>query len=461
MNDQGHPAVVFVDDEEAMRRSVKQWLELADHSVTTYPDGESALRGFDPADTDVLIADLKMPGIGGLELLDRVLAADGDLPVILVTAHGDVDAAVAAMKRGAYDFVEKPFEPEQLVERIARAAEKRELVRENRRLREQLSDTQSLESRLIGNSKPIGELRTQIAEIAGTRANVLILGETGTGKEIVARCLHDLGPAAEHPFVPVNCGAIPEHLFESEFFGYEPGAFTGAQGTRVGYLAHAGHGTIFLDEVISLPILQQVKILRVLEEGWIKPLGSNKEIAVHARVLSASNLDPQPEVDAGNFRQDLYFRLNTLILRVPPLRDREDDVCLLFEHFVRAAETKFGREAPDIGTADLAVLREHDWPGNVRELRNVADRFLFSKDGGASRIRRIISGTNGQSADGVPASDGGKLADKVQAFERQSIEAALKRHRGNMADVINELGLPRRTLNDKMTRYGLNRQAYR
>ncbi len=459
MNDRKNSSVIFVDDEEPMRVSVKQWLELADYSVTTYADGASALESFKPQSIDVLVTDLKMPEVDGFDVLERVLAIDAELPVIVVTAHGDVEAAVTAMKQGAYDFIEKPFSPEQLAESVLRASEKRHLVLENRSLRQKLTGSDVLQSRLIGNCKAIGNLRSTISDYAETGANILILGETGTGKEIVARCLHDLGPNPNENFVAVNCGAIPEHLFESEFFGYRAGAFTGAHDTRAGHFEHAGNGTLFFDEVTSLPLHQQVKILRVLEEGRVTPLGSSTEIPVSARFLSASNGNPLDGIAAGSFRQDLYFRINTLVLNVPPLRERDDDIILLFDHFLAEAEVRFGREAPKLRDQDLALLKEHHWPGNVRELKNAAERFLFANNHGYSRLAQVITGADGLKPEAAVSDPSGSLTDQTQAFERQTIEACLNKHGGNMSAVMEELKLPRRTLNDKMKRHGLSRTS--
>lgn len=435
--------VLVVDDEVAIREAVQQWLELSGFSVQTCSSAAQALALVDRDFPGVVISDVRMPGTDGLQLLEKLIELDRDLPVIMVTGHGDVPMAVQALHQGAYDFIEKPFTPERLLDSVRRALEKRRLVCENRELRQQFANKDRIESQLLGVSRPMENLRRQILELAGTSVNILIRGETGSGKERVARCLHDFSARAGKPFVALNCAAIPENLFESELFGHESGAFTGAQGRRIGRIEHADGGTLFLDEIESLPLAQQVKLLRVLQEKTLERLGSNRSIQVDLRVISAVKPDLLDEVRNGRFREDLFYRLNVATLQVPALCDRREDIPLLFEHFAQEAAQRHGREVSPLPATELARLLGHDWPGNVRELINAAERHAL-----------------GLSAP-VEAFASQSLAEQMESFEAQCLHNALLHCQGNIARVMELLQLPRRTLNEKMQRHGLQRSSYR
>ena len=436
--------VIVVDDEAAIREAVQQWLELSGCDVRTCASAAEALALVDRDFPGIVVSDVRMPGTDGLQLLDKLLQIDSDLPVILVTGHGDVPMAVQALRQGAYDFIEKPFTPERLLDSVRRALDKRRLVCENRQLRQQVADKGRIESQLIGISRPMENLRRQILELAGTSVNVLIRGETGSGKERVARSLHDFSPRASKAFAALNCAAIPETIFESELFGHESGAFTGAQARRIGRIEHADGGTLFLDEVESLPLAQQVKLLRVLQEKTLERLGSNKSIQVDLRVISAAKPDLLDEVKAGRFREDLVYRLNVATLHIPPLRERREDIPLLFEHFAYEAALRHGREAPPLAPSELARLLGHDWPGNVRELINAAERHALGLSSPPPAERFA----------------GQALAQQMEAFEAQCLHNALLQCQGNIAAVMEMLQLPRRTLNEKMQRHGLARGEY-
>ncbi|MGQ7960238.1 sigma-54-dependent transcriptional regulator [Pseudomonas sp. SP16.1] len=436
--------VIVVDDEAAIRDAVQQWLELSGFTVRSCASAAEALALVDRDFPGIVVSDVRMPGSDGLQLLERLVELDRDLPVILVTGHGDVPMAVQALRQGAYDFIEKPFTPERLLDSVRRALDKRRLVCENRLLRQQVADKGRIESQLIGISRPMENLHRQILELAGTSVNVLIRGETGSGKERVARCLHDFSPRAGKAFVALNCAAIPETIFESELFGHESGAFTGAQAKRIGRIEHADGGTLFLDEVESLPLAQQVKLLRVLQEKTLERLGSNRSIEVDLRVISAAKPDLLDEVKAGRFREDLFYRLNVATLQIPPLRERREDIPLLFEHFAQEAARRHGREAPPLAPSELARLLSHDWPGNVRELINAAERHALGLSSPPPAERFA----------------GQALAQQMEAFEAQCLHNALLQCQGNIAAVMEMLQLPRRTLNEKMQRHGLARGDY-
>ena len=437
-------SVIVVDDEASIRSAVEQWLSLSGFVVQLFSRAEECLAQLPRDFPGVILSDVRMPGMGGLELLSKVQALDADLPLILLTGHGDVPMAVEAMRDGAYDFLEKPFSPETLLGSLRRALDKRRLVLENRALHEQADNRAKLDASLLGVSRGLQTLRRQVLDLAALPVNVLIRGETGSGKELVARCLHDFGPRADKPFVALNCAAIPEQLFEAELFGHESGAFTGAQGKRIGKLEYADGGTLFLDEIESMPLAQQVKLLRVLQEQKLERLGSNQSIRVDLRIIAATKPDLLDEARAGRFREDLAYRLNVAELRLPPLRDRREDIPLLFESFAHRAAERLGRTFAPLNGPQLSHLLSHDWPGNVRELANVAERQVLGLE------------------EPTPAGidPGQSLAAQQEAFEAHCLRAALTRHKGDVKAVLEELQLPRRTFNEKMQRHGLTREMF-
>ena len=437
-------SVIVIDDEASIRNAVEQWLSLSGFEVQLFSCAEECLNQLPAHFAGVIVSDVRMPGMGGLALLSRLQQFDQDLPVILLTGHGDVPMAVEAMRDGAYDFLEKPFSPEALLSSLRRALEKRQLVLENRRLHEQAARREQIEGRLLGVSRSLQTLRRQITDLAPLPVNVLIRGETGSGKELVARCLHDFGPRADKPFVALNCAAIPEHLFEAELFGHENGAFTGAQGKRIGKLEYADGGTLFLDEIESIPLAQQAKLLRVLQEQKLERLGSNQSIHVDLRVVAATKPDLLDEARAGRFREDLAYRLTVAELRLAPLRERREDIPMLYDFFSQHAAQRMGRSAAPLTGAQLSYLLSHSWPGNVRELANVAERHVL--------------GLDDPQFDDIDASQ--SLVAQQEAFEAHCLRAALTRHKGDIKAVLHELQLPRRTLNEKMQRHGLVRETF-
>ncbi|GLQ54750.1 sigma-54-dependent transcriptional regulator [Devosia nitrariae] len=445
MTDRG--VIAFIDDEPELCEAASEWLSVSGFAVETFSDSGEALRRIDPRQCDCVVTDLRMPGAGGLDVLARMQKADRDLPVILLTGHGDVQMAVEAMQAGAYDFIEKPYDAERLVAVLDRAVERRRLRGEVHRLQSALGGEAALEDRLVGISPAIVDVRRRIAQLADVDVDLLIRGETGTGKEVVARALHDLGRRAKGNFVAINCAAIPETIFESEIFGHERGAFTGAGAERIGKFEFALGGTIFLDEIESMPLALQAKVLRAIQERSIERLGSNRAIPLDVRFIAASKLDLKAESDAGRFRADLYFRLGTVEIDLPPLRERREDVALLFTLFAAEAARRFSREAPEFGHALLADLRAAPWPGNVRELKAAADRAVLG-------LAENVAST----ASGIERGEG-TLAEKVAHFEAELIAEALRTANGSTAEAAEILGLPRRTLNEKIARYSLRDMA--
>jgi two-component system C4-dicarboxylate transport response regulator DctD len=437
--------VMLVDDDSSMRQAIGQWLDLAGLEVDAHASAATAVNRLSSDFGGVLITDLKMEGLDGMALLRHAQETDPDLPVVMITGHGDIQIAVEAMRLGAYDFVEKPFEPERLLEIVRRACEKRRLVLENRKLRQAVV-APTLASRIIGVSRAADTLRAQVTELAATDVSVMIYGETGSGKDLIARCLHDFGARAKGNFVAVNCAAVPETMAESEFFGHDAGAFTGATKARPGRIEHADGGTLFLDEIDSMPMAMQGKLLRVLQERQVERLGSNRSIRVDFRPVAASKIDLKAAQSRGAFRPDLYFRLCVAELHIPPLRERRDDILLLFDYFAAAAANNYQRPVRPLTVAQSDKLVRYDWPGNIRELCNTAERHVLGLDRSAQ-----------------PAADeqrGESLAGQVEAFERAIIEQCLIESGGRLNVVMEKLGVPRRTLADKMAKFGLDRKRY-
>ncbi|MES0880270.1 sigma-54-dependent transcriptional regulator [Roseibium sp. SCP14] len=446
--------VLIVDDDPSMRAALRQWIRLAGFATREVATSDEAMAKLSAGFDGCVVSDVMLEGEDGVSLLRRIGELDRDLPVILITGHGDVPMAVEAMRAGAYDFVEKPFDPDHIAEVVRRACDKRTLVMENRALKSQISDGAGLESRLIGNSPAMQTLRQQILHFAGTDAAVLITGETGTGKEVIAQALHDFSHRKDGPFAAINAAALPETMVEAELFGHEAGAFTGADRQRVGRIEAANSGVLFLDEIVSMPLGLQPKLLRVLQERKVDRIGGTRPVDVDIRLISAANMDPKDAVRSGRLREDLLFRLNTIELTVPPLRERGRDSLLLFDTFLNRFAVQYGMDSPATTARDEAFLQTYSWPGNVRELRNAAERFVLNAGVSPQPLEVLVTGRGNAGAKPV---DGG-LKELMDAYERSLIEGALRRHGGHIAEVMRELNLPRRTLNEKMTRHGLSRE---
>lgn len=440
----GPARVLLVDDDADVRSSLTQYLDLVGFAVDAVPDALTALARLPAAFPDVVLADVRMPRMTGLDLLAEIRRRGETVPVVLLSGHGDVPMAVDAMKRGAFDFLTKPYIPEHLAAILERAVEVHRLTRRVTALETRLAAAEGLERRIVGSSPAVEALRSRILTVAPLPVDVLIVGETGTGKELVARALHDFSPRRARPFVAVNSAAMPAEMVESELFGHEAGAFTSARDKRIGKFEYAQGGTVFLDEIESMPLPVQAKILRVLQERTVERLGSNRTIALDVRIVVAAKYDLRDLVATGAVRSDLYYRLAQADVSIPPLRERGDDVLLLFDHFAAAMARQVGRPRPPLDQSTAARLLTRDWPGNVRELKAAAERFALGLDGGAT----------GRMDPGGALS----LADRLARFERAVLAEALERHGGAVAPVLEELDLPRRTFNEKMARLGLRRE---
>lgn len=437
--------VAFVDDDADLREAGAQALSLSGWRPLPFADARAALAALSPDFPGVLVTDIRMPGMDGLDLFRAVRRLDPDLPVILVTGHGDIAMAVDALREGAYDFIAKPYPTDRLVQSIARASEKRDLVLENRRLRA-LAERSDDDLPLIGESPAMERLRRTLRQIADADVDVLVEGETGTGKEVVASALHHWSRRAAKPFVALNCGALPETVIESELFGHEVGAFTGAAKRRVGRIEHSSGGTLFLDEIESMPAALQVKLLRVLETREVEPLGTNERRALDLRVVAAAKVDLGSAEARAYFREDLFYRLNVVTVRIPPLRERGSDVPLLFAHFLRRAGERFRREPPTVSPALLQRLASHSWPGNVRELAHHAER--------------VVLGLDADMATDATAPPSLTLPERVDRFEADTIRQVLGENAGDVRRTVEALGIPRKTFYDKLQRHGISRRDF-
>ena len=444
------PRILVVDDDADLRGSTVQALELAGMAVQDLATAERALDFITFGFPGVVLTDIRMPGMDGLTLMTRVHEIDREIPVILMTGHGDVQLAVRAMREGAHDFMEKPFSASQMTELVARAVDFRRLVLENRVLRAAAGQADDLEQRLIGRSTAMIDLRRRLRTVGPAETDVLITGPTGAGKEVVARALHDLSSRARRPFVVIDCAAIPAQLMESELFGHEQGAFAGAMRARTGKFEHASGGTVLLDDIAALTPALQGKLLRLIEDRTVSRLGSNEVHPLDIRVLATARVPLEAEVAAGRFRADLLYRLNVVTLEVPALDQRREDIALLFLRLLTEAAARHRIEAvPQVPPAFLTALGSRDWPGNVRELRNAADRFALGLG--------LDGGGEGETAAGQATV---RLADRVAAFERREIEAALAAHGGALRPVYESLGLSRKSLYEKILKLGIDKTAF-
>jgi two-component system nitrogen regulation response regulator NtrX len=455
------PRILVVDDEPGIREALRQVLEYEGYEVktaSTGPEGISAYPEFRP---HLVFLDVKMAGQDGLETLSRLKTLEHQAPIVMISGHGTIATAVAATQRGAFDFLEKPLDTDRLLVTVRNALAQAELKGENARLRE------AVESRhaMVGNSRALKEVQETIDKVGPTPARVLITGENGTGKELVARAIHDRSPRKGQPFIEVNCAAIPSELIESELFGHMKGSFTGAFADRAGKFEQADEGTLFLDEVGDMSLAAQAKVLRVLQEGIVTRIGGSKPIQVDVRVIAATNKNVEHEIAEGRFREDLYYRLNVVPIQVPPLRERREDIPALVHHFAETLSRFSGMPAKRFDEGAVRRLQQHSWPGNVRELRNAVERAMILAPGRtvmATDLERML----GESTLEVPEEGlsmdrfvGATFEGFKHEAEKSFLEAKLKEYDWNVSETARALKMPRSNLYKKIERYGLTREG--
>lgn len=449
--------VLLIDDEKIVTDALSQSLMLEGYTATSVDSAEQALPLLDANWRGVVVTDINMPGMDGLTFLQRVQDIDSDIPVIVLTAFGNVANVVTAMQDGAYDFLEKPFATDHLLDTVGRALEKRALTIENRRLRQEVEDQSKPGPRILGNHPKMQELRGLLNQVKDAKTDILVHGETGTGKELVARYLHQSSNRSQGRFVAINCGAIAKSLMESELFGHEAGSFTGADKKRIGKIEYANGGTLFLDEIESMPMEVQINLLRVLEERKLSRLGSNDEIDLDLRIIAATKEDLKAKSDKGEFRLDLYYRLNVVEIHIPALRERSEDIFLLFDHFVWIASSRFAADnVPALTAHQQQQLLSRDFPGNVRELRNLAESFVLL---GATRAFGQEPTQEGEVT--TENSVAMTLAEQMNTYEAMIIRKSLLDHHGRLKWVQKELGLARKTLYEKMKKYDLQKESFK
>jgi two-component system response regulator AtoC len=446
--------VLVVDDEENIRLVLRTLLKKHGYDVEVADSGESALALIDSFDPDVILTDVRMPRMGGLDLLATLKGKQHPATVIVMSAYGNVDLAIDAMKAGAYDYVSKPFKPDEIVLTLRKAEERETLRRENRALREQIQKDNQFES-ILAKSREMLDIFRTIAKIADFKTTVLVTGESGTGKELVARAIHGRSSRPPKPFVAINCGAIPENLLESELFGHKKGAFTDATADRRGLFEEADGGTLFLDEIGELPLNLQVKLLRVLQEESIRRLGDTKDVKVDVRIIAATHRDLSAEAKAGRFREDLFYRINVLAIHIPPLRSRREDVSLLIDHFIARNNARLGTSVRGVSTEGRKLLLEYAWPGNVRELENTIERAMVLAETDVlqasdlpERIREALDPVQVHLASGELS-----IKKTTSAIEQILIRRALQKTKGNRTRAADLLEISHRALLYKIKDY--------
>ncbi|RMG01921.1 MAG: sigma-54-dependent Fis family transcriptional regulator [Acidobacteria bacterium] len=445
--------VLIVEDEELMRVILEELLKGEGYEVFTAEDGESAIEIFSVEDIDLIVTDIRMQGMDGLELLDKLKSIDENALVIIITAYSSVDSAIAALRKGAYDYITKPFVNEELLKTIRNALRQRELFRENRYLRRELNKHYSF-SEIIGTSESLQNVFRLVEKISATNSTVLIQGESGTGKELIARAIHHNSLRADKPFIAVNCGALPETLLESELFGYVRGAFTDAKSDRKGLFRSAEGGTIFLDEVSEMPPSLQVKLLRALQEHEVTPVGSNIPIKFDARIIAATNKNLEDEVKSGRFREDLFYRLNVIEINLPPLRERKEDIPLLARHFIKKLSKQQGIPEKKIPRDVMLALTAYNWPGNVRELENAIERAFILSQSEQVELDCLPAKIVDYSKNSMEIRDPLGYRPTLEEMERRYIFEVLRSTNYDKAEAAQILGIDLSTLYRKLKRYG-------
>jgi len=438
--------VLVVDDERSLLDSLQKTLDKEGYRVLVAERGSEALELMSREPIEVVLSDVKMPEMDGLELLRVIKKKDPDVEVVLFTGYGTIELAVEAMKEGAYDFITKPFKRVHILKTVEKAFEKRSLTQENKYLRDQLEGSYRFD-KIVGESRAIKDVMGMVERVAALNSNVLIIGESGTGKELVARAIHFNSPRRRARFVPINCGAIPENLIESELFGHVRGAFTGAMRDKEGLFKTAAGGTLFLDEIGNVPLHLQVKLLRAIEEKEILPVGSTRSQKIDARIIAASNKDLSKEVEKGTFREDLFYRLNVVEIRIPPLRDRREDIPLLVDHFIRIHNQELKKQIRGLDDRTLDILMNYPWKGNVRELDNVIERAMILCDDELIQPHHLPQMFAGVKPTTVVVND---LKESVREFERRQILQALEQTNFDKRKTAKLLGLSQSSLYRKM-----------
>lgn len=450
-----NPPVLIVDDDASQRRLIEFWLQEEGYSTLTANDGKAGLQVFEQKSPSLVIADIRMPGMDGLDLLDRIKGINQDTPVILVTAFGTVADAVGAMKMGAADYILKPVNPDELKLSVHRALERKELVDENRYLRDFADSTFRFEN-LIGQSRKMRDVFEVASQVARRDSTILLTGESGTGKELLAKAIHQNSPRVKKPFVTINCGAIPENLIESELFGHRKGSFTGALSDRVGKFEAANEGTIFLDEIGDLTLNLQIRLLRVIQEREIDKIGYPHPLKVNVRILAATHRNLKTLVEDGQFREDLYYRLSVVTINLPPLREKKEDIPLLVEHFLKKQCARYQIPMVSISEEARDALAQHNWPGNVRELENVIEHVVVLGKGEAIRPEHLPADIRQQKS--RIANISLKLPEEginLEEIEKEILLQALEKHRWHQTNAAQYLGISRKTLIYRMEKYGL------
>jgi len=444
--------ILIVEDDREMRQLLTDLLGEEGYDVVVAPDGPSALERFHKGSFDLTITDLMMPKMRGTDLVIKIKEIDPDVPVLLITAFGTIESAVEAMQAGAFHYVTKPFRAEEILLHVSRALEQRSLRRELQHLRTEIQGRYRFEN-IVGKSARMQEIFETVAHVSDLAANVLIVGESGTGKELIARAIHQHSTRVENPFVPLNCAAIPETLLESELFGYVRGAFTDAKKDRRGLFQEANAGILFLDEISEIPLILQAKLLRVIEDKEVRPLGTNQAEKVDTRVISACNRDIENLVQEGRFRQDLYYRLNVIRIDLPPLRERTEDLPILVEHFMRKFAQQTKRPIRGIEPDALAALINHRWPGNVRELEHTIERAVLLGKEQTLGIRDLPPQLRARQDSALPLAEAISKGYTLRDLEREYIARVIENTSGNKTAAAKILGLDRTTLYRKLEEY--------
>ena len=448
-------SILVVEDGKSQREMLRDFLKDEGYEVLEAENGEKALKKIKENYLDLLLLDYRLPGIDGMKVLEKVKHINPEIDVIMMTAYGTIETAVNAMKTGAADYITKPIELQELLILIDRISERRILLRENEILREELRGKGVTTDQIIYQSSAMHEVINLAGRVANTRTTILIQGESGTGKELLAKLIHTLSPRIEKPMITVNCAALPESLLESELFGHEKGAFTGASSRRIGRFEEADGGTLFLDEIGEIPLSVQVKLLRFLQEREFQRLGGNQTIRSDVRIISATNQDLEAKVNKGTFREDLFYRLNVVAITVPPLRERKEDLPPLIDHFLMRFAVENGKEIQGINPEAKDLLLKYDYPGNVREVENIIERAVVITRGSIISVSDLPFSKNSLLVDQGGMKARGTLKESIESFEYQMVRQAMKKTDNHQTKAANLLGISERMLRYKLTKYGL------